>query len=141
MFSSIEIHSKVSKIRTSYTITYHRSGYLLPPHLWAFFFNLLSMICCSNLTNLEWLDLSFNKLSEEIPSQLVDLTSLEVLKLSHNQLTGPIHSGNQFNTFNNDSYTKNLGLCGFPLSKTYDNHKAKRQPQGKATTSTYLATR
>ena len=105
--------------------------------------NLIGYIPSSigNLTNLEWLDLSFNKLSEEIPSQLVDLTSLEVLKLSHNQLTGPIHSGNQFNTFNNDSYTKNLGLCGFPLSKTYDNHKAKRQPQGKATTSTYLATR
>ncbi|KAF3956993.1 hypothetical protein CMV_017947 [Castanea mollissima] len=81
-----------------------------------------------NLTNLEWLDLSFNKLSEEIPSQLIDLTSLEVLKLSHNQLTGHIPSGNQFNTFNNDSYTNNSGLCGFPLSRTCDNHEAKQPP-------------
>ncbi|KAF3954106.1 hypothetical protein CMV_020506 [Castanea mollissima] len=81
-----------------------------------------------NLTNIEWLDLSFNKLSGEIPNQLADLTSLGVLKLSHNQLTGHIPSGNQFNTFNNDSYTENLGLCGFPLSRTCDNHEAKQPP-------------
>ncbi|XP_050279945.1 receptor-like protein Cf-9 homolog isoform X1 [Quercus robur] len=81
-----------------------------------------------NLTNLEWLDLSFNKLNGEIPSQLANLTSLEVLKLSHNQLTGHIPLGNQFNTFNNDSYTENLGLCGFPLSRTCDNHEAKQPP-------------
>ena len=81
-----------------------------------------------NLTNLECLDLSFNKLGGEIPSRLVDLTSLEVLKLSHNQLKGRIPSGNQFNTFTNDSYTENLGLCGFPLSRTCDNHKAKQPP-------------
>ena len=30
-----------------------------------------------NLTNLEWLDLSSNKLTSEIPIQLADLTSLE----------------------------------------------------------------
>ncbi|XP_050279518.1 receptor-like protein 19 isoform X1 [Quercus robur] len=81
-----------------------------------------------NLTNLESLDLSFNKLDGEIPSQLADLTWLEVLKLSHNQLTGHIPSGTQFNTFNNDSYTENLGLCGFPLSRTCDNHEAKQPP-------------
>ncbi|XP_050279527.1 receptor-like protein 33 isoform X2 [Quercus robur] len=92
--------------------------------------NLIGYIPSSigNLTNLEWLDLSFNKLGGEIPSQLVDLTSLAVLNLSHNQLTGHIPSGNQFNTFNNDSYTDNLGLCGFPLSKTCDNHEAKQPP-------------
>ncbi|KAK4541686.1 hypothetical protein RGQ29_033229 [Quercus rubra] len=81
-----------------------------------------------NLTNLEWLDLSFNKLGGKIPSQLVDLTSLGVLQLSHNQLTGHIPSGKQFNTFSNDSYTENLGLCGFPLSRTCDNHEAKQPP-------------
>ncbi|KAK4607817.1 hypothetical protein RGQ29_001577 [Quercus rubra] len=81
-----------------------------------------------NLTNLEWLDLSFNKLSGEIPKQLADLPWLEVLKLSHNQLTGQIPSGKQFNTFDNDSYTDNLGLCGFPLTRTCNNHETKQPP-------------
>ncbi|KAK4607858.1 hypothetical protein RGQ29_001607 [Quercus rubra] len=81
-----------------------------------------------NLTNLEWLDLSFNKLSGEIPKQLADLPWLEVLKLSHNQLTGQIPSGKQFNTFDNDSYTDNLGLCGFPLTRTCNNHESKQPP-------------
>ncbi|KAL4607766.1 hypothetical protein ACB092_09G199300 [Castanea dentata] len=79
-----------------------------------------------NLSNLEWLDLSFNKLVGEIPKQLVDLLWLEVLKLSHNQLTGQIPSGKQFNTFDNDSYIENLGLCGFPLSRMCNSHEAKK---------------
>nr|XP_023874488.1 receptor-like protein 9DC3 [Quercus suber] len=81
-----------------------------------------------NLTNLESLDLSFNKLSGEIPNQLVNLQWLEVLKLSHNQLIGHIPLGKQFYTFNNDSYTENLGLCGFPLSRTCNNHVSKQPP-------------
>ncbi|XVF78908.1 hypothetical protein PTKIN_Ptkin14bG0175700 [Pterospermum kingtungense] len=70
-----------------------------------------------NLTALESLDLSFNKLGGEIPMQLVGLNFLEVLNLSQNQLVGLIPGGKQFNTFPNDSYGGNLGLCGFPLSK------------------------
>ncbi|XVF78878.1 hypothetical protein PTKIN_Ptkin14bG0172800 [Pterospermum kingtungense] len=70
-----------------------------------------------NLKALESLDLSSNKLVGEIPMQLVGLTFLEVLNLSENQLVGHIPQGNQFNTFLNDSYGGNLGLCGFPLSK------------------------
>ncbi|KAL4593763.1 hypothetical protein ACB092_M013700 [Castanea dentata] len=81
-----------------------------------------------NLTNLESLDLSFNKLSGEIPNQLVNLQMLEVLKLSHNQLIGHIPLGKQFYTFNNDLYTENLGLCGFPLSRTCNNHVSKQPP-------------
>ncbi|KAK4607799.1 hypothetical protein RGQ29_001567 [Quercus rubra] len=81
-----------------------------------------------NLTNLEWLDLSFNKLSGEIPKQLADLPWLEVLNLSHNQLIGHIPLGKQFNTFDNDSYTENPGLCGFPLSRTCNNHESKQPP-------------
>ncbi|KAK9999560.1 hypothetical protein SO802_019163 [Lithocarpus litseifolius] len=81
-----------------------------------------------NLTKLEWLDLSFNKLGGEIPKQLADLPWLEVLKLSHNQLTGQIPSGKQFNTFDNDSYTDNVGLCGFPLTRTCNNHETKQPP-------------
>ncbi|XVF78881.1 hypothetical protein PTKIN_Ptkin14bG0173100 [Pterospermum kingtungense] len=70
-----------------------------------------------NLTALESLDLSSNQLAGEIPMQLASLTFLEVLNLSQNQLVGQIPQGKQFNTFLNDSYEGNLGLCGFPLSK------------------------
>ena len=75
-----------------------------------------------NLSNLEWLDLSHNKLSWAIPAQLVGLTLLAFVKLSHNQLVGPIPCGNQFNTFSNNSFAGNLGLCGFPMSKTCNNN-------------------
>ncbi|GLT40348.1 hypothetical protein SLA2020_144900 [Shorea laevis] len=73
-----------------------------------------------NLTNLEWLDLSSNELAGKIPDELVSLTQLSVLNLSNNHLVGHIPQGNQFNTFGNDSYEGNLGLCGIPLSKSCD---------------------
>ncbi|XP_019071934.1 receptor-like protein 33 [Vitis vinifera] len=70
-----------------------------------------------NLKSLESLDLSSNKLIGRIPQELTSLTFLEVLNLSQNNLTGFIPRGNQFETFGNDSYNENSGLCGFPLSK------------------------
>jgi Leucine-rich repeat (LRR) protein len=71
----------------------------------------------ANLSVLESLDLSSNMLNGSIPKQWTSLTFLAVLNLSQNQLIGPVPQGSQFNTFRNDSYIGNIGLCGFPLSK------------------------
>ncbi|KAK4594576.1 hypothetical protein RGQ29_018312 [Quercus rubra] len=85
-----------------------------------------------NLTNLEWLDLSSNKLTGEIPIQLVDLTMLAFLNLSENYLFGQIPQGKQFNTFTNDSYKENRGLCGFPMTKACGNDEGQ-QPSPSST--------
>ncbi|XP_052877365.1 receptor-like protein 9DC3 [Gossypium arboreum] len=74
-----------------------------------------------DLLELESLDLSSNKLQGRIPTELTNLGFLAVLNLSQNNLTGPIPQGKQFNTFNNDSYIGNFGLCGLPLSNRCDN--------------------
>ncbi|XP_020982733.2 receptor-like protein 54 [Arachis duranensis] len=80
-----------------------------------------------NLTNLESLDLSSNMLTGDIPTELANLNFLEVLSLSQNQLVGPIPRGKQFDTFSNDSYEGNMGLCGFPLSIQCNNNVPLQQ--------------
>ncbi|XP_021830353.1 receptor like protein 30-like [Prunus avium] len=77
-----------------------------------------------DMCNLEWLDLSSNRLFGDIPEQLVNLTSLEKFNVSKNRLVGPIPHGKQFDTFENDSYSGNTGLCGLPLSKTCGPHQS-----------------
>ncbi|XP_052177648.1 receptor-like protein 6 [Diospyros lotus] len=70
-----------------------------------------------DLSNLEALDLAQNKLSGEIPQQLAQLTFLAFFNVSRNNLTGLVPKGHQFNTFQNNSYEGNSGLCGEPLSR------------------------
>ncbi|XP_059663932.1 receptor-like protein 6 [Cornus florida] len=81
-----------------------------------------------NLTELESLDISQNKISGEIPEELTQLTFLSVLNASHNYLTGPIPRGRQFDTFQNNSYVGNSGLCGEPLSKKCGSLEASPPP-------------
>ncbi|GAB2269818.1 hypothetical protein Dimus_004736 [Dionaea muscipula] len=70
----------------------------------------------ASLSNIEVMDLSHNMLSGKISQQLSGLTLLEMFNVSYNNLIGTIPQGNQFNTFENDSFARNTGLCGFPLS-------------------------
>ncbi|KAG4204341.1 hypothetical protein ERO13_A04G042100v2 [Gossypium hirsutum] len=80
------------------------------------------------LAALESLDLSSNKLQGRIPIQLTNLTFLGALNISHNNLEGPIPLANHFDTFSNDSFAGNSGLCGFPLSKTCGNDQEPKSP-------------
>ncbi|KAM4119400.1 hypothetical protein ACJW30_03G055900 [Castanea mollissima] len=81
-----------------------------------------------NLIKLESLDLSQNRLLGEILQQLLQLTFLEFFNVSNNHLTGPIPQGQQFSTFENDSYLENTGLCGVPLTKKCKIPKTLTQP-------------
>ncbi|XP_069148370.1 receptor-like protein Cf-9 [Solanum lycopersicum] len=71
-----------------------------------------------SLSLVESLDLSSNHLVGEIPARFSSLTSLEVLNLSYNHLEGCIPQGNQFHTFENNSYEGNDGLRGFPFTRS-----------------------
>ncbi|KAL4596715.1 hypothetical protein ACB092_12G183100 [Castanea dentata] len=86
-----------------------------------------------NLTQLESLDLSLNKLSGEIPQQLAQLNFLSFFNVSYNNFTGPILRGNQFDTFLNNSFEGNSGLCGNQLSRKCEGPKAFLPPLSAST--------
>ncbi|PWA43345.1 Leucine-rich repeat-containing protein [Artemisia annua] len=79
------------------------------------------------LSEIESLDLSWNQLTGNIPKSLAGIKGLEVLNLSQNHLVGRIPKGTQFNTFQENSFSGNLGLCGFPLPKNCSENAHKPQ--------------
>ncbi|KAG5564578.1 hypothetical protein RHGRI_000682 [Rhododendron griersonianum] len=109
--------------------------------------NLNGVLELQKFSNLELLDLSKNNISvnigsnanatwpnlyslclsscniTEFPEFLKSAENLQELYLSNNK----IH-GKQFNTFENNSYVGNLGLCGLPLSKKCGDNEAQPQP-------------
>ncbi|KAH9723679.1 Receptor-like protein 7 [Citrus sinensis] len=87
----------------------------------------------ANMTALESLDLSSNKLHGRILEQLLSVTALASLNLSYNRLWGRIPRGNQFNTFENDSYIGNIHLCGEPLTVTCSNDAVPKAPPSAST--------
>ncbi|KAF8041875.1 hypothetical protein BT93_A0466 [Corymbia citriodora subsp. variegata] len=82
-----------------------------------------------NLTVLESLDLSRNTLLGQITQKLIELGFLSFLNVSYNNLTGPVPRGRQFDTFSNDSFEGNLGLCReFIYRRCRDSRDTSRQP-------------
>ncbi|XP_026431661.1 receptor-like protein 45 [Papaver somniferum] len=71
------------------------------------------------MTGLESLDLSFNSLSGEIPSELVSVSNLGRLNLSYNNLSGRIPEDAHFQTLSTDgsAYLGNKFLCGVPTER------------------------
>ena len=75
----------------------------------------------SGLKNAESLDISFNRLQGRIPQELTELNSLAVFNVSFNNLSGAIPQGNQFNTFDTQSFLGNSLLCGQQINRSCDN--------------------
>jgi hypothetical protein len=68
------------------------------------------------LSNVESLDLSWNNLTGIIPPAMASLTKIKVLNLSYNDLSGIMPSGRQFFMFPSSSFRGgNQGPYGCPL--------------------------
>ncbi|XP_021834161.1 receptor-like protein 12 [Prunus avium] len=70
-----------------------------------------------NLESLDSLDLSRNQIDGRIPTSLARIDRLSFLDLSYNNLSGKIPTGTQLQSFDPLDYAKNPELCGPPLKK------------------------
>ncbi|KAM0053806.1 putative leucine-rich repeat-containing, plant-type, leucine-rich repeat domain superfamily [Helianthus debilis subsp. tardiflorus] len=115
-----EIPSTIGRLKALYVLNVSRNEFTgsIPPSI-------------GNLTQLESLDMSRNNLAGEIPYALINLNFLSVFNLSYNQLRGRIPTGKQFQTFENDSYLGNMGLCGFPLIRKCSSSNTSNTPETK----------
>ncbi|GMP84905.1 hypothetical protein CsSME_00038255 [Camellia sinensis var. sinensis] len=66
------------------------------------------------MVSLEFLDLSYNDLSDVIPKSLETLSHLSYLNISFNKLRGQIPNGGPFANFTIQSFMSNEALCGAP---------------------------
>ncbi|VAH73244.1 hypothetical protein VPH35_050258 [Triticum aestivum] len=73
------------------------------------------------LKKVESLDLFSNELTGVIPQELASLDFLGTLNFSNNKLEGRIPGSPHFQSFSNNSFLRNDGLCGPPLSKKCSN--------------------
>ncbi|KAL6197108.1 hypothetical protein ACLB2K_032720 [Fragaria x ananassa] len=70
------------------------------------------------LSNLQYVDLSFNNLSGALPKQLANLPNIVSFNISHNNLQGELPSGGFFNTISPSSVSANPSLCGSAVNKS-----------------------
>ncbi|KAJ4728954.1 Polygalacturonase-inhibitor protein [Melia azedarach] len=61
------------------------------------------------------LDLNHNKIFGSIPAQITSLTNLQFLNVSYNRLCGQIPVGGKLQSFDYSTYFHNRCLCGAPL--------------------------
>lgn len=64
-----------------------------------------------NLTVLNTLNFSRNKLTGPVPDEIRYMTSLTTIDLSYNDFTGRVPTGGPFLVFNETSYAGNPRLC------------------------------
>ncbi|KAI3753329.1 hypothetical protein L2E82_25380 [Cichorium intybus] len=75
-------------------------------------------VTMAKLTDLEYVDISFNKLTGTLPKPLANLVHLVTFNVSHNQLQGELPAEAFFNTISPSSVAGNPTLCGAAVNKS-----------------------